>query len=377
MPIDRTLLRASWRSWISSDLQPVGPGWLQALWTLLFAAALAVLFTLLGFFAFARGEGAWRNVSGWTFWYGRNIVCLTVAFCIHGLFWLASRFVDDRQVKRWPGWRRTLLFAGIPLLGLLLGWPLGVLLAGPDVLVWVSSRQGNNLIGGSMLLSLLMTFLMHHFFAAKARQFDTERRASDAQLRLLQGQIEPHFLFNTLAGVIALIEHDAPKARQTLQAFTDYLRASLATLRRDEATLAQELDLAEQYLLLMQARMEDRLRFSIDAEPAARQALLPPLLLQPLVENAVQHGLEPALAGGQVQVQARVLGPVLQIDVIDDGLGLHAPSRRAGRQGHGMALDNIRGRLLAHYQGRASLTLHDAQPGTRARLSLPLERLTP
>ena len=375
MKIDRQALRESWQSWLSSDLQPVGPAWLQWVWTVLFSAALAVVFTLVGFLAFARGDGAWRNLEGWLYWYSRNlIICLSVGVCIHLLFRLAARLIGgDRQLRGWRPWQRTGLFAGLPLLGVAIGWPLGLLLAGNDVRVWFSSRDGANLAFGSVAVSLLLTFLMHHFFAAKARQIDAERRATEAQLRLLQGQMEPHFLFNTLAGVSALIEHDAARARQTLDAFTDYLRASLATLRRDEASLGQELDLAEQYLQLMQARMEDRLSYRIDADEQARRALLPPMLLQPLVENAIRHGLEPSVRGGQVQVQARAQGDRLHIDVRDDGLGLQAATRGGSSGGHGVALANLRERLRSRYGSRAQLDLQDADPGTLVRLSLPLE----
>jgi sensor histidine kinase YesM len=203
-----------------------------------------------------------------------------------------------------------------------------------------------------------------------------EARATEAQLRLLQGQIEPHFLFNTLAGVISLIDHDTARAKHTLQTFTEYLRSSLGTLRRDEGPLAQDLELAQNYLLLMQARMEDRLRFRIDADDAARRALLPPLLLQPLVENAVQHGLEPSIAGGEVVIRAHAQGGKLVLEVCDDGQGLDAPRRRArgpGGQNNGVALDNLRSRLRTRWGDAARLEFPPAQRGTRAVITMPLE----
>ena len=129
-------------------------------------------------------------------------------------------------------------------------------------------------------------------------------RANEAQLRLLQGQMEPHFLFNTLANVISLIDADAPRAKHMLEALTDYLRASLGGLRHDDSTLAAELDLARRYLELMQTRMGDRLRFEIDVDEALGRAALMPLVLQPLIENAVKHGLEPQVDGGTVRVTA-------------------------------------------------------------------------
>ena len=385
-PITRTLLAASWQSWISNDNRDrAGPWWLQWVWTLLFCMGLAVPFTVLGFFAFARGEGAWRNLAGWAYWYGKNlVVSLTIGVVIHLLFDITRQwFATPTRVARWKNWQRTVFFSGLPMLGVAIGWPLGVQLAGSDVTVWIGSREGNNIIIGTVLMSVMITFLFHHFFAAKAKQVEAERRATESQLRLLQAQIEPHFLFNTLANVQSLLDHDLPKAKQMLQSFTDYLRASLTTLRGDHSAVAQELALAQSYLELLQARMEDRLRFSITADDAARTQPLPPLLLQPLVENAVVHGLEPSIEGGSVRVSARVEGAHLVLDVQDDGRGPDAPARRSGtgagssRPGAGMALNNIRQRLLARYGPTATLSISATHPGTLARITLPLQDTTP
>ena len=380
MNIDRSLLAASWQSWVSNDnRQRAGPWWLQWVWTLLFCMGLAVPFTVLGFFAFARGDGAWRNLAGWAYWYGKNfVVCLTIGVVIHLLFDITRQWwATPARVARWKDWQRTLFFSGLPLLGVVIGWPLGVQLAGSDVTVWISSREGNNIIVGSVLMSVMITFLFHHYFAAKARQVEAERRATESQLRLLQAQIEPHFLFNTLANVQSLMDHDLPKARQMLQSFIDYLRASLTTLRGDSGAVAQELELAENYLRLLHTRMEDRLRFSITADDAARAQPLPPLLLQPLVENAVQHGLEPSIEGGSVRISAHICGAQLVLEVQDNGCGPDAPARRSGKPGAGMALNNIRQRLRARYGPAATLEVSATRPGTLARITLPLQSTTP
>jgi LytS/YehU family sensor histidine kinase len=177
--------------------------------------------------------------------------------------------------------------------------------------------------------------------------------------------------------VQSLMDHDPPKAKQMLASFTEYLRASLGTLRRDQGKVADELDLAQSYLRLLQGRMEDRLRFEIEADAAARAQPLPPLLLQPLVENAVMHGLEPSIDGGTVRISARVQGQRLVLEVQDDGRGLDAPPRPGARRGNGMALDNIRERLQARYGAEATLDVQAARPGTLARISLPLQLETP
>ena len=370
-------LRLSARSWISSDLTRVGPYWLQWVWTLLFSLALAAVFTLLGFFAFNPGKSGLGNADTWLFWYGKNlIVSFTVSALIHLLFDGIGHLVGGPPaLRRLSDGQRSLFFAGIPMLGVFIGWPLGVVLSGAGGVIFPVLKDPRGLLA-TVSLGLGISVALHFYFAAKGKQIAAEARATEAQLRLLQGQIEPHFLFNTLAGVISLIDHDAARAKHTLQAFTEYLRSSLTTLRRDEGPLAQELELAQNYLLLMQARMENRLQFRIEADDTARRALLPPLLLQPLVENAVQHGLEPSIEGGTVVIRARTQAGQLVLEVHDNGRGLHAAPRRAtgpGGVSNGVALDNVRSRLRARWGDAATLALQATEPGTRATITLPLQ----
>ncbi|MGM9515204.1 sensor histidine kinase [Roseateles sp. DB2] len=209
--------------------------------------------------------------------------------------------------------------------------------------------------------------------AQKARS-----QLSEAQLRLLQAQIEPHFLFNTLANVQGLIDYDPVQAKHMLDAFTDYLRASLLQMRAQDVSLAQELALVQSYLAVMHCRMGDRLQTRLDVPDTLLTARLPPLLLQPLIENAIHHGLEPRLEGGLLQLSARPLDSGLQIDIQDSGVGL-ARSRERPRRGHGMALQNIRERLLAVYGPDASLELTElpGSGGTLARLKLPRQHPFP
>ncbi len=365
-------LRRSWRAWLGGDRAGVGSRWLSLLWTVSFSAAVAVGFTVLGFAAYAGGGGAWRNLAGWGHWYGINlVVCLCIGLSIQAMFAIGHRLFDVDRVRAAGAPWRTLYFTGLPLLGLTIGWPLGAWLTGYRQIGW-HLFEDPNALAGTLGVAMLITAIFQLLFSAKARQLQAEKRAAEAQLRLLQGQIEPHFLFNTLANVLSLIDHDAPRAKQMLASFTDYLRSSLGSLRHDQATLGSELDLAQAYLGLLQVRMEDRLRFHIDADPALREARLPPLLLQPLVENAIHHGLEPKVEGGALRVSARAEGGALVLEVTDDGLGLAAPPRRRGA---GMALANLRERLLARYGAAASLQLTGvaAGAGTVATLRLPLQ----
>ena len=376
MELHRKLLAASWRSWVAPDVQRVGPYWLQLVWTFIFSAALALFFTLLGFAFAARGAKGLGSVVFWLQWLGKNLVtCLIVGYTIHALFELALRLLGRARLRLLKGWRATVFYAGVPLLGVAIGWPLGVWVALGHVPTWLLGSRGG--LMGALTTALLISLALHYYFAAKAQQFEAERRASEAQLRLLQAQMEPHFLFNTLANVQSLIDREPAQAKEMLEAFTDYLRATLTQLRQADSTVAAELALAQAYLNLLATRMHGRLHFSIHADDAATQAVLPPLLLQPLVENALHHGLESKVEGGSIHIKATVSGRLLTLEVRDDGLGLHAPSRRRMREGAGVALDNLRQRLQSRYGDSAAFTLSDAAPGTLARITLPLETAEP
>jgi signal transduction histidine kinase len=369
-------LRRAWRHFFAYDDYGLTPQWLRFLMTLAFSAALAVPFTAVGFILYTSGDGAWRNWRGWLHWYGTNlVVSTTIGLVIYALFYLAHRIWGGERLQAQGFGRRRLVFSAVPLVGVAIGWPLGMALTGMDFVTWLGLNDANQLTR-TVLLVLLIATIFNLIFSAKARQLEAERSATAAQLRLLQAQIEPHFLFNTLANVQSLMDHDLPKAKALLGSFTDYLRASLGTLRGDESTVAHELELAQSYLELLQIRMEDRLRFSIRADAAARRQPLPPLLLQPLVENAVVHGLEPSIEGGQVQVDARISGGQLVLEVRDDGRGLNAPPR-AGARGSGLALTNIRQRLQTRYGSQATFELLPGQPGTLARITLPLDSPKP
>ncbi len=376
MRLTRDLLARSWRSWYSSDLRHVGPPWLQFVWTFVFSTVLGAFFTILGFALYARGSGAWRNWAGWWEWFVINWqAALIIGFTIHLLFALAGKLVGVERIRAFTMRQRAVFFAGVPLLGLAIGWPASTLWLGDGGPGWARWANPNN-IAGSLLLSGVICFVIYKLFDAKSRQIGAEQRATEAQLRVLQAQIEPHFLFNTLANVQSLIDSEPATAKRMLESFIDYLRCSLSHLRSDDSTLGNELAMAEAYLALMQMRMGERLVFRIElADEALRQARVPPLLLQPLVENAIHHGLECKVDGGTVTVSVRAEGHQLVLDIDDDGLGLNAPSaRRVGRVGNGVALANLTERLASRYGADASFKLETLATGTRATLRLPLMR---
>ena len=192
-----------------------------------------------------------------------------------------------------------------------------------------------------------------------------ERQAADAQLKLMQAQIEPHFLFNTLANVQALVESGSPRAAPVLASLIAYLRAMLPRLNDARPTLGGEAALVRAYLELMQMRIPDRLQFSVDMPPDVGTELLPPLALLTLVENAVHHGIDPCEQGGRIDVKAwrSPADGAVHLTVSDTGVGLIETAQP------GTGLSNLRARLAAFYGGRARLELHENQPqGVRAEL---------
>lgn len=193
------------------------------------------------------------------------------------------------------------------------------------------------------------------------------RQAAQAQLRLLQAQIQPHFIFNTLAAVQHWVDTADPRAGPLLRTLTSFLRGSTELLAQEQTTLADEAALASHYLAILQTRLGERLRSQIDIDPALAGVLLPPGLLLTLVENAAEHGIAPALQGGTIQVQARPLANGWQLWVSDDGAGLAASWQP------GTGLENCRQRLQHQFGARASLTLAALQPGTRACITVQAE----
>ncbi|MEY3272359.1 MAG: hypothetical protein RLZZ341_1260, partial [Pseudomonadota bacterium] len=210
---------------------------------------------------------------------------------------------------------------------------------------------------------------------AQATQERLARVTAESEMRLLQAQVEPHFLYNTLANLRFLVQSGSPDALRMTDALIDYLRTSVPDMRAQQVPLGREVDHARHFLDIMQMRMAGRLRYTIDVPPPLREVALPPLVLLTLVENAVKHGVAPQVGGGSVSLRARAEGSRVVVPVEDAGAGLPdaaaAVESPAGSGGTGLA--NVRARLALVYDEEADLQLTAAVPrGTCATLRLPL-----
>ena len=331
---------------------------------------------------------------------GHLILSLTIGIC----YWLAilaltrlpERFrpkgsaplLDTQRGRRW-----LLILLGVNLVAIAVGMQLGGWLSG--ISMWTGRHQDWMGISFTLIFGLVGTKIFvtrSRNRALRLQLAESERDAVQARLRLLQAQLEPHMLFNTLANLRALVRIDAERAEQMIDQLNRFLRASLGASQRDAHSLGDEIARLTDYLALMQVRMGPRLAVEIDVPDHLRTVPLPPLLLQPLVENAIRHGLEPQVQGGTIWLAARLAqderhGEQIEISVTDDGLGYAddvpdamtalsalTPSMSPdGLHQGGLGLSHVRERL-AHADGQDAMLLWAArQPhGTCVRVRLPL-----
>lgn len=263
------------------------------------------------------------------------------------------------------------------------GSAIGIGLAYVLVPLIFGDAASSTLLPGSIVGAVVFGFAVSYYFYSsreiaetraavrerELRRVESEKRASEAELRALQAQIEPHFLFNTLSNVASLIESDPATAKRMLINFTGYLRGTLDRSRAQRTTLGQEMELVRRYLEIMAIRLGPRLRWRVEAESSLSEIALPALALQPFVENAIRHGLEPLPEGGEITVIAtREAGDVV-IEVADTGVGW------SGSAAPGVGVDNVRQRLTARFGERAEVSVHPVSPrGVRVRVHIPEER---
>ncbi|MDC8773952.1 MULTISPECIES: sensor histidine kinase [Roseateles] len=298
-----------------------------------------------------------------------------------GLLALLAFSAAGQWPRRLPNWLArwllqvvvvglTVPFATVLVYLVLVGGDISSLLQNPHRIsgfIWIA---GSGLMVGPLLA---MGALYRHRDAearSQALSFELERselerQALDARLRLLQAQIEPHFLFNTLANVRALVETGSPQAAPVLRSLIAYLRAAMPRLQNEAATLGDELTLVRSYLELMHLRMPDRLSFHIDVPEQLRALRFPPMALLTLVENAIRHGIDPSEEGGVIEIgaEAATAQAPVRVWVRDSGVGLQQST------GSGTGLRNLRERLKMFYGSSARLDLTENSPhGLRAEL---------
>lgn len=325
--------------------------------TLLINSGVALLLSLLD-----------PAVPFWINWVYANCVGCSIV----GLTWVVERL--GYQIPR------GLIFMLTVPLGMFSGLSLAAWLGLPNLLQsWqFDSLQSWQSLLVSLLLSLLATvFALLRYqsqrhktqlaneqrIAAQAKQAETQ-----AQLRLLQAQIEPHFLFNTLANVETLIRRDASQAQVMLNHLNHYLRTALQRTRHGHTTVRHEVELITHLLELAKMRLSDRFSYQLDIDNQALELPLPPLLLQPLVENAILHGIEPSMTPCQLTIRINVTPQTLELQVLDDGVGFNTNASSSG-----IGLANVQQRLFQLYQGRASCQLFAQQPhGCLAIINIPL-----
>ena len=295
--------------------------------------------------------------------------------------WLRSRpgRAPGGADNNWPGWLIMLPWIAISAP---LGYTFGSLVA--DLLT--GYQHAHSLFSGRwrpvalvLMLSFAVSVAASYFFYARGRMATIEaqaeaarRAAAEIQLKLLESQLEPHMLFNTLANLRVLIGLDPARAQAMLDHLIAFLRATLQASRTGSHALGDEFDRIGDYLELMRIRMGDRLQVQLDLPEALRGLAVPPLLLQPLVENAIQHGLEPKVEGGRIDISARRHGDRLTLEVRDTGAGLSAAPSSAGT---GFGTGQVRERLATLYGSRASLCLQvnsGVEGGVVATIELPL-----
>jgi Histidine kinase len=280
-------------------------------------------------------------------WFARWVLqVLGVALVVPSVIFVI--YVLSTQAGQPPFWKEPLRLSGFALLSIT-----GLLFA-----PWVAL---------SALLRQREAFISHQALAFELERSELNRQALDARLHLLQAQVQPHFLFNTLANVQALVDAGSPRASAVLGSLTNYLRAAVPRLNEPATTLGQELELVRAYLELMHMRMPDRLQFALQVDDAALPLRCPPMTLLTLVENAVRHGIDPSEVGGRIDIHVALHDDRCRVRVCDSGVGLQATGSSLGT-----GLSTLQERLKLAFGGHAQLRLSALQPsGVCAELEFP------
>ena len=335
-------------------------------WRWLAWLALAVAFLAAILYAAFPVLGPWRAVA------------ISAASCFYLLLALVSAWYGWRKYTRRSPLVMFLTFIGLAVAGGLLGFGVGTLSKGralwdmePEKIARAIGVVGMvGVVLGAVLIGVAQMRLREarargKLLEAEAQREKLERQGVQAELKLLQAQVEPHFLFNTLANLRYLVQTRSDDALPMLDHLIHYLRTALPEMRAEASTLGREMELARAYLEIMRLRMGGALTFAIRLPEPLAAAAFPPLMVVTLVENAIKHGVAP-VGHGHIALEARREGPALRIEVADDGRGV------GGTLGQGLGLANIRERLRTLYGEAGRLELEGREPrGARATIEVP------
>lgn len=281
-------------------------------------------------------------------------------------------------------WKLFLIIAGIDIcFGLFIGLQISFIVLRyffNIFLNWQAQNLGvQAIIAGFMASSVILYFLItkirlryrnEMIEREKIKRVAVEKESILANLRMLQAQIEPHFLFNTLSNILSLIDTSPEKGKSMLLDLTKYLRTSLSRTLPEKTTLSQEISMIIVYLDIQKIRMDERLNYKIDVSNNIGQHSFPPMLLQPLVENAIKHGLEPKVDGGKIFIKATEENNLLKIEVADTGLGFSDFDKP------GVGIINVRERLALLFGEKGRLIIEENKPhGVRAIIEVPINDL--
>ncbi len=341
----------------------------NVVYTLIFNCILGTVFWVMAI----MDNPAGRNFPSWLL----NVIAANViGFTIHMFFGLGSLAGLEPRVRRGGPWLTTAYYTGVSLGGVIVGFAFIAAVLRIALPRWLLNPQWMaTMTAASLIISAVLSIIF--FSRARSARAEAElqgerlraerieREAALANLRALQAQVEPHFLFNTLANVTSLIDPEPAIAKRMLESFIRFLRASLNATRSQTTTLGAEGELIAAYLDVLAVRMGSRLRYRIDVPDELAAVALPAMLLQPIVENAIRHGLEPKVEGGELVVHARREGGAVIVEVADTGVGF-APTTRGG-----VGLTNVRERLRLLYGDRATLEITDNAPaGSLVRMTI-------
>ena len=310
--------------------------------------------------------------------YGASVVySILIGTTIWAIVDLGRHLVPSARETGWPPG-----FAGIALValgivaGFLVGNAIGDAICRNFGLFPPGHRQDTEAhLRSGVMITLLSGIVGSYWFYSRNKSAyllrkmgEAQRHANEARLKVLETQLEPHMLFNTLANLRALIGVDPPRAQHMLDHMIAYLRATLDASRSTTHPLQAEFDRLRDYLELMAIRMGPRLSYTLELPPALASVRVPALLLQPLVENSIQHGLEPKVQGGRITVRAAREDAQLVLTVDDTGVGdASGPS-----SGSGFGLSQVRERLAALHAGQAAIDFRTDADGAHARITLPI-----